>query len=74
MTGGLKTRLQWQLEGSFQEDPSRLDLGQPGTNLRILRRTASILLKNNRSKRAAIKTKRPNPGWDKYWLCAVLLG
>ncbi len=54
----IENRLHWQLDVTFQEDQSRVRLGNADTNCSILRRTALSLLKNNRTHKVGVKTRR----------------
>lgn len=54
----IENRLHWQLDVTFQEDQSRVRKGHADTNGSILRRTALSLLKNNRTHKIGVKTRR----------------
>ena len=54
----IENRLHWQLDVTFQEDQSRVRLGHADTNCSLLRRTALSLLKNNRTHKVGVKTRR----------------
>ena len=66
--------LHWQLNVTFGEDQSRLRCGHTDANFSILRRTALILLKNNRTLKVGVKNKRLAAGGDEDYLQQVLLG
>jgi predicted transposase YbfD/YdcC len=70
----IENQLHWQLDVTFQEDQSRLRLGQADANFSILRRTALSLLKNNHTLKVGVKNKRLAAGWDDSYLEQVLFG
>jgi len=50
--------LHWQLDVTFQEDQSRVRLGNAAdVNFRMLRRRALSLLKNNHALKVGVKNK-----------------
>jgi predicted transposase YbfD/YdcC len=70
----IENRCHWQLDVTFQEDQCRIRKGHADANFSSLRRTALSLLKNNPSRRVAIKNTRLIAGWDEGYLTEVLLG
>ena len=70
----IENQLHWQLDVSFQEDQSRVRLGNADANFSILRRTALSLLKNNHTLKVGVKNKRLAAGWDDSYLEQVLFG
>jgi predicted transposase YbfD/YdcC/predicted DNA-binding protein (UPF0251 family) len=70
----IENQLHWQLDVTFQEDQSRLRLGNADANFSILRRTALSLLKNNHTLKVGVKNKRLAAGWDDSYLEQVLFG
>jgi predicted transposase YbfD/YdcC len=70
----IENSLHWQLDMSFGEDRSRIRKGHADANFAIIRRTALSLLKNERSQKVGVKTKRLTAGWNDEYLEQVLLG
>jgi len=71
---GIENSLHWQLDVSFGEDRSRVRKGHADANLSLVRRTALSLLRNERSQRVGVKTKRLTAGWNDDYLEQVLFG
>lgn len=69
---GIENSLHWQLDVTFGEDDLRVYRGHAPTNLSILMRTALGLLKNERSQRGSIESKRLTAGWNEDYLEKVL--
>lgn len=64
----------WQLDMSFGEDRSRIRKGHADANFAVVRRMALSLLKNEKSQRVGVKTKRLTAGWNDDYLEQVLFG
>jgi len=71
---GIENSLHWQLDMSFNEDRSRIRKGHADTNFAIVRRLALSLLKNEKSQKVGVKTKRLTAGWNEDYLEQVLFG
>lgn len=71
---GIENSLHWQLDMSFGEDRSRVRKGHADANLALVRRTALSLLKNEKSQKVGVKTKRLTAGWNDDYLEQVLFG
>jgi predicted transposase YbfD/YdcC len=71
---GIENSLHWQLDMSFGEDRSRIRKGHADANFAIVRRMALSLLKNERSQKVGVKTKRLTAGWNDDYLEQVLFG
>jgi predicted transposase YbfD/YdcC len=71
---GIENSLHWQLDMSFGEDRSRIRRGHADANFAVVRRMALSLLKNERSQKVGVKTKRLTAGWDDDYLEQVLFG
>jgi predicted transposase YbfD/YdcC len=69
----VENRLHWQLDVTSQEGQCRVRKGHADANLRILRRTALSLLKNNTILKVGIENKRL-AAWDDSYLEQVLFG
>jgi predicted transposase YbfD/YdcC len=70
---GIENGLHWVLDVAFREDANRNSIGHAGTNLALLRRVATSLLKQAAGK-GSIHTKRLKAGWDNDFLLSVLQG
>jgi predicted transposase YbfD/YdcC len=71
---GIENSLHWQLDMSFGEDRSRIRKGHADANFAVVRRMALSLLKNEKSQRVGVKTKRLTAGWNDNYLEQVLFG
>ncbi len=71
---GIENSLHWQLDMSFGEDRSRIRKGHADANFAIVRRMALSLLKNEKSQKVGVKTKRLTAGWNDDYLGQVLFG
>jgi predicted transposase YbfD/YdcC len=70
----IENSLHWQLDMSFGEDSSRIRKGHADANFAIVRRMALSLLKNEKSQKVGVKTKRLTAGWNDDYLEQVLFG
>jgi predicted transposase YbfD/YdcC len=64
----------WQLDMSSGEDRSRIRKGHADANSAVVRRMALSLLKNEKSQKVGVKTKRPTAGWNDDYLEQLLSG
>ena len=71
---GIENSLHWQLDMSFGEDRSRIRKGHADANFAIVRRMALSLLKNEKSQKVGVKTKRMTAAWNDDYLGQVLFG
>lgn len=71
---GIENRLHWSLDVSFREDESRVRTSNAPENLALLRKIALNLLRQEKSDRSGIKTRRLRAGWDNDYLLKVLTG
>ena len=71
---GIENSLHWQLDMSFGEDRSRIRKGHADANFAVARRMALSLLKNEKSQKVGVKTKRLTAGWNDDYLEQVLFG
>jgi predicted transposase YbfD/YdcC len=71
---GIENSLHWQLDMSFNEDRSRIRKGHADANFAVVRRMALSLLKNEKSQKVGVKTKRLTAGWNDEYLEQVLFG
>ena len=65
---GIENGLHWVLDIAFREDECRLRKGDGAENFGLLRRLALNLLRNERTSRLGIKTKRRKAGWNDAYL------
>ena len=68
----VENKLHWQLDVSFDEDNCRLRSGHAAANFSLLNKIALNLLKNEKSVKVGIKTKRLKAGWDENYMMKVL--
>ena len=69
---GVENGLHWCLDVSFEEDRRRIRQGHGAENFSRLSRIALNLLKQERTNKHGIKTKRLRCGWDHDYLLTVL--
>ena len=69
---GIENQLHWSLDVSFREDDCRIRKGHGAENFSRLRRIALNLLKNEKSVKIGIKTKRLKAGWNHDYLLRIL--
>lgn len=68
----VENSLHWVLDIAFREDDSRIRSGNAPGNLSILRNIALNLLKNEKTAKMGIESKRKRAGWDNDYLLKVL--
>jgi len=64
---GVENDLHWSLDISFREDESRIRQPQAAENFTVLRHIALARLKNEKTLKRGIKTKRLKAGWDERY-------
>ncbi|PLY47574.1 ISAs1 family transposase, partial [Janthinobacterium sp. ROICE36] len=69
---GIENSMHWVLDVAFREDDCRIRVGEGAQNFAILRRIALNLLKNEKTTKAGIATKRLKAGWNADYLAKVL--
>jgi len=69
---GVENDLHWSLDISFREDESRIREPQAAENFTVLRHITLGLLKNERTLKRGIKTKRLKAGWDERYRAKLL--
>ena len=68
----IENDLHWVLDVAFAQDHNRVHKDHAPENLAVLQHIALNLLKQERSTRSSIKTKRLRAGWDDHYLFKVL--
>ena len=68
----VENKLHWQLDVSFNEDQNRLRSGYAAENFSMMNKIALNLLKNEKSTKVGVKTKRLKAGWDDVYMMKVL--
>jgi len=71
---GIENSLHWVLDIAFREDECRVRKGFGAQNLATLRHIAVNLLKQEKTAKAGVKSKRLRSGWDEDYLLKVLSG
>lgn len=69
---GIENSMHWVLDVAFREDDCRVRVGDGAQNFAILRRIALNLLKNEKSSKVGIATKRLKAGWNAKYLAKVM--
>jgi predicted transposase YbfD/YdcC len=70
----VENKVHWVLDVAFREDESRLRKGNGQENMAALRRWSLNLIRQEKSVKGSIKTKRLKAGWDNSYLEKVLFG
>lgn len=68
----VENKLHWQLDISFDEDSCRLRSGNAAENMAIMNKIALNMLKNEKTVKVGVKSKRLKAGWDEEYLMKVL--
>jgi predicted transposase YbfD/YdcC len=68
----IENKLHWTLDVAFSEDASRKRKGNAAQNFSVLNKIALNLLKNEKSSKIGVKSRRMKAGWDNYYLIKVL--
>lgn len=69
---GIENKLHWTLDVAFGEDASRKRKNNAPQNFSILNKIALNLLKNEKSLKVGVKSRRMKAGWDNTYLMKVL--
>jgi predicted transposase YbfD/YdcC len=70
----IENQLHWVLDMGFREDESRIRKEHSPENVATLKHIALNLLKQERTTKVGIKSKRLKAGWDEGYLLKVLYG
>lgn len=68
----IENKLHWTLDVAFAEDASRKRTNNASQNFSILNKIALNLLKNEKSSKVGVKSRRLKAGWDNHYLIKVL--
>jgi predicted transposase YbfD/YdcC len=68
----IENKLHWILDVAFSEDASRKRIGNASQNFSILNKIALNLLKNEKTSKVGVKSRRLKAGWDNHYLIKVL--
>lgn len=68
----IENNLHWVLDIAFDEDHNRTRQGFSAANLAIIRHMALNLIKNEKSSKVGVKTKRLKAGWDNRYMLKLL--
>jgi len=69
---GIENKLHWILDVAFSEDASRKRKGNAAQNYSVLLKIALNLVKNEKSKKLSVKSKRLQAAWDNEYLLKIL--
>ena len=69
---GIENKLHWTLDVAFSEDASRKRTGNAAQNFAILSKIALNLLKNDKSVKIGVKSKRLKAAWSNQYLLKIL--
>ncbi len=69
---GIENSLHWTLDIAFREDESRIRKDNAPENFAVLRHISLNLLKNEKTFKGSIKTKRLMAGWETSCLEKVI--
>lgn len=70
--GSIENQLHWVLDVEFNEDSSRIRKDNTPENLAIIRHIALNLLKQDKTEKGSIRSKRNRAGWDNNYLLEIL--
>ena len=68
----IEINLHWSLDVAFREDESKIRVGFSAENVGLIRRIALNLLKQEKTHKRGIESRRKRAGWDRDYLWKVL--
>jgi predicted transposase YbfD/YdcC len=68
----IENNLHWVLDIAFNEDQSRVRIGNAAQNFTLIRHLCLNILKNDKTNKRGIKGKRKRAGWDNQYLNHLL--
>ena len=68
----IENNLHWVLDIAFDEDRNRTRQGYSASNLAVIRHIAMNLIKNEKTSKVGVKTKRLKAGWDNKYLLKTI--
>ena len=68
----IENNLHWVLDVAFDEDSNRTRKGHSAANLAVIRHIALNLIKQEKTSKVGVKTKRLKAGWDNAYLLRVI--
>jgi len=71
---GIENSVHWVLDIAFREDESRVRKGNSPENFAAIRHIALNLLRNNKTFKGSVKTKRLNAAMDPKYMEKVVFG
>ena len=69
---GIENSCHWVLDVTFNEDDCRIRRGDGAQNFAILRRIALNLIKQEKSSKSSVHSKRLKAGWSTNYLQKLL--
>lgn len=71
---GIENGLHWVLDQAFDQDRLRTRTGNSAANMALIQQVALNLIKQEKTSKVGVKTKRAKCGWDNAYLLKVLSG
>lgn len=71
--GRVENSLHWALDIAFDEDQCRIRSGYAVENFVTIRKLASNVLENSKSKKGGVRAKRLQAAWDNDYLREILM-
>ncbi len=68
----IENKLHWTLDVGFHEDASRKRAGNSAQNFSTMNKIALNIVKNDKTIKGSVMTKRLNAGWDEEYLKTIL--
>ena len=69
---GVENKLHWMLDVAFSEDYNRKRVGYAAQNFSLINKIALSLLKEDKTQKVGVKSKRKMAGWDEDYLLTIL--